>query len=236
MRPPALELIGLRSGYGRIEVLKGVDLVVPSGAVTAVLGPNGAGKSTLLRTICGAVAPTRGCVHLNGLHLNGASPERLTRAGVTHIPEGRGVFPNLTVFENLVMTTYDGRHRTRDVREQAFTRYPRLAQRRDQLAGTLSGGEQQMLSMARCLAGEPSLLLLDEISMGLAPQVVAELYELVAALARTGITILLVEQFARTALAVSDFAAVMSAGVITTIGQPADVADAVTDAYFGGAA
>jgi branched-chain amino acid transport system ATP-binding protein len=134
------------------------------------------------------------------------------------------------------MTTYDGRHRTRDVLEQAFTRFPRLAQRRDQLAGTLSGGEQQMLSMARCLAGEPSLLLLDEISMGLAPQVVAELYELVAALARTGITILLVEQFARTALAVSDFAAVMSAGVITTIGQPADVADAVTDAYFGGAA
>ena len=236
MRPPAVELIGLCSGYGRIEVLKGVDLVVPAGAVTAVLGPNGAGKTTLLRTICGTVPPTRGCVHLNGLHLNGASPERLTRAGVTHIPEGRGVFPNLTVFENLVMTTYDGRHRTRVVLEQAFARFPRLAERRNQLAGTLSGGEQQMLAMARCLAGEPSLLLLDEISMGLAPQVVAELYELVAALARTGITILLVEQFARTALAVADFAAVMSAGVVTTVGQPADVADAVTDAYFGGAA
>ena len=232
----AIELIGLRSGYGRIEVLKGVDLVVPRGTVTALLGPNGVGKSTLLRTICGTITPTAGCVHLNGLHLNGATPERLARAGVTHIPEGRGVFPNLTVVENLIMTTYSGRHRTRDVLATAFERFPRLADRRGQLAGTMSGGEQQMLSMARCLAGDPQLLLLDEISMGLAPQVVAELYELVGQLARTGITILLVEQFTRPALAVADFAVVMSNGVVTSVGQPVDVADAVTGAYFGGAA
>ncbi|MGB8649814.1 MAG: ABC transporter ATP-binding protein [Mycobacteriales bacterium] len=233
---PALELRGLRAGYGRIEVLHGVDLVVPRGSVTALLGPNGAGKSTTLRAVCGQVIPTAGCVHVNGLHLNGAAPERLARAGVCHIPEGRGVFPNLTVVENLRMTTYGGRRPAREVIEQAFARFPRLGERRTQLAGTMSGGEQQMLAMARCLAADPSLLLLDEISMGLAPQVVAELYELVAQLAHEGITILLVEQFARTALAVADFAAVMSGGVITTVGQPSDVTDAVTDAYFGGAA
>jgi branched-chain amino acid transport system ATP-binding protein len=234
--PPALELIGLRAGYGRIEVLHGVDLTVPPGTVTALLGPNGAGKTTTLRAIAGALVPTAGCVHLSGLHLNGAPAEKLSRAGVCHVPEGRGVFPNLTVTENLRMTTYAHRQSTREVLEVAFARFPRLAERRSQLAGTMSGGEQQMLAMARCLVGSPSLLLLDEISMGLAPLVVAELYEVVARLAVEGITILLVEQFARTALAVADFAAVMSSGVITTVGQPEDVADAVTDAYFGGAA
>ena len=235
-RPPALELRGIRAGYGRIDVLHDVDLVVPAGSVVALLGPNGAGKSTTLAVASGKVRPSAGHVHVAGRHVNGASPAALARAGVTHIPEGRGIFPNLTVVENLVMTTYDGRHRTRDVIEAAFARFPRLAERRSQLAGTMSGGEQQMLAMARCLAGDPQLLILDEISMGLAPQVVAELYELVAALARAGTTILLVEQFARTALAVADFAAVLSAGVVTTFGQPVDVADAVTDAYLGGAA
>ena len=233
---PALELIKLRAGYGRIEVLKGVDLVVPHGAVTALLGPNGAGKTTTLKAISGAVTPTGGCVHINGLHLNGAAPERLARAGLCLVPEGRGVFPNLTVVENLRMTTYGHKRSTREVHEKAFAQFPRLAERRSQLAGTMSGGEQQMLAMARSLVGDPQLLLLDEISMGLAPLIVAELYEIVASLAASGITILLVEQFARTALAVADFAAVMSAGVITTIGQPDDVADAVADAYFGGAA
>jgi branched-chain amino acid transport system ATP-binding protein len=234
--PPALELINLRAGYGRIEVLQGVDLVVPRGAVTALLGPNGAGKTTLLRAVAGAVVPTAGCVHVSGLHLNGAAPEKLARAGVCHVPEGRGVFPNLTVVENLRMTTYAHRQSTREVLDIAFARFPRLGERRRQLAGTMSGGEQQMLAMARCLVGSPSLLLLDEISMGLAPLVVEELYDVVARLAAEGITILLVEQFARTALAVADFAAVLSSGVITTIGQPVDVADAVADAYFGGAA
>jgi branched-chain amino acid transport system ATP-binding protein len=233
---PALELINLRAGYGRIEVLRGVDLVVPRGAVTALLGPNGAGKTTVLRTVAGAVVPTSGCVHLSGLHLNGAAPEKLSRAGVCHVPEGRGIFPNLTVVENLRMTTYAHRQPAREVLDIAFARFPRLGERRRQLAGTMSGGEQQMLAMARCLVGSPSLLLLDEISMGLAPLVVEELYDVVARLAAEGITILLVEQFARMALAVADFAAVLSCGIITTIGQPADVADAVADAYFGGAA
>ena len=236
MAVPALELIDLHAGYGRIEVLRGVDLLVPPGKVTALLGPNGAGKTTTLRAVGGAITPTSGCVHLDGVHVNGASPSSLARAGLCHIPEGRAVFPNLTVTENLRMTLY-GRDRSfADVLESSFTRFPRLAERRDQLAGTMSGGEQQMLAMARSLTGEVGLLLLDEISMGLAPMIVRELYDLVAQLAAEGITILVVEQFARLALSVADFAAVMSGGVVTTVGQPADVVDAVEDAYFGGAA
>ncbi len=232
----ALELIDLHGGYGRIEVLHGVDLIVPHGKVTALLGPNGAGKTTVLRTVGGLLTPTGGCVHLDGVHVNGASPAGLARAGLCHIPEGRGIFPNLTVTENLRMTLY-GKDRTRsDVMDSAFTRFPRLAERRSQIAGTLSGGEQQMLAMARSLTGEPGLLLLDEISMGLAPMIVRELYDLVGQLAADGVTILVVEQFARIALEVADFAAVMSGGVISTVGEPGDVADAVEDAYFGGAA
>ena len=232
----ALELIDVHAGYGRIEVLRGVDLIVPHGKVTALLGPNGAGKTTVLRTVGGVLTPTSGCVHLDGVHVNGASPAALTRAGLCHIPEGRAVFPNLTVTENLRMTTY-GRDRTlSDVLEAAFTRFPRLQERRDQVAGTMSGGEQQMLAMARSLTGQPGLLLLDEISMGLAPIIVQGLYELVRQLAEEGITILLVEQFANTALAVADFAAVMTQGRVSTVGQPQDVAEHVSAAYLGGAA
>ena len=232
----ALELIGVHGGYGRIEVLRGVDLIVPHGKVTALLGPNGAGKTTVLRTVGGMLTPTSGCVHLDGVHVNGASPAALARAGLCHRPEGRGIFPNLTVTENLRMTMYGGDRTLAEVLDSAFTRFPRLAERRSQVAGTMSGGEQQMLAMARSLTGEPGLLLLDEISMGLAPMIVRELYELVGQLATSGITILVVEQFARIALGVADFAAVMSGGVITTVGEPGDVSAAVEDAYFGGAA
>ena len=232
----ALELIDVHAGYGRIEVLRGVDLIVPEGKVTALLGPNGAGKTTVLRTVGGILTPTSGCVHLDGVHVNGASPSALTRAGLCHIPEGRAIFPNLTVTENLRMTTCSRDRGLAGVLDAAFARFPRLKERRDQVAGTLSGGEQQMLAMARSLTGQPGLLLLDEISMGLAPMVVRELYELVEQLAAEGTTILVVEQFARIALAVADFAAVLSGGVITTVGQPYDVAAAVEDAYFGGAA
>jgi branched-chain amino acid transport system ATP-binding protein len=233
---PVLELRDVHAGYGRIEVLHGIDLVLARGTVTALLGPNGAGKSTLLRVVSGKTPATSGCVHLEGRHLNGAAPEQLSRAGLCHVPEGRGVFPNLTVLENLRMTTFSSPLGHREVAERAFARFPRLGERRNQLAGRLSGGEQQMLAMARCLVADPGLLLLDEISMGLAPRVVEELYELVAQLAADGITVLLVEQFARTALAVADFAAVMSAGRLTVVGEPGDVAGAVSDAYFGGAA
>jgi branched-chain amino acid transport system ATP-binding protein len=233
---PALELRGVTAGYGRIEVLHGVDLLVPAGAVFALLGANGAGKSTTLEVIGGTVATTAGCVHLDGEHINGLAPEKLVRRGVCRIPEGRGIFANLTVRENLRIWTYGTDQSLRDVESLAYERFPRLEERRRQLAGTLSGGEQQMLAMARALLGNPRLLLLDEISMGLAPKVVHELFEVVAALAATGITVLVVEQFAKTALAVADYAAVMAQGTILAVGQPADVEDLVHEAYLGGAA
>ncbi|MDT7570243.1 MAG: branched-chain amino acid transport system ATP-binding protein [Actinomycetota bacterium] len=236
MTDPAIELKDVFAGYGRIEVLHGVSLAVPVGSVFALLGPNGAGKSTTLQICSGKIRPTRGCVHVAGSHVNGAAPEALSKAGVCRIPEGRGIFPNLTVAENLRMWTYATSLSLREVHEKAYARFPRLGERRSQLAGTLSGGEQQMLAMSRALVTDPGVLLLDEISMGLAPLIVAELYEVVAGLAEEGISILLVEQFARTALAVADYAAVMTQGRIAMVGQPADVADFVSEAYLGGAA
>ena len=230
---PALELVGVRASYGRIEVLHGVSLAVSPGTVFALLGPNGAGKSTTLKVVSGRLAPTAGCVHIAGTHVSGAKPHKLARAGVCSIPEGRGIFPNLTVRENLRMMAYRGGVGADDIESRAYDRFERLSERRSQLAGTLSGGEQQMLAMARALSTNPLLLLLDEISMGLAPLIVAGLYELVGQLASEGISILLVEQFARTALAIADQAAIMVGGRITRVGRPEDVTDEVSAAYLG---
>ena len=235
MTAPALELRDVTAAYGRIQVLHGVSLVVPAGCVFAILGPNGAGKSTTLKVASGRLTPTAGCVHIAGAHVNGAPPERLARAGVCSIPEGRGVFPNLTVAENLRMMTYRGIPAS-EIEEIAYRRFPRLGDRRTQLAGTMSGGEQQMLAMARALTTDPSLLLLDEISMGLAPMIVSELYDLVGQLKQEGMSIVVVEQFARTALAISDYAAIMVHGRITRVGQPQDITDEVSEAYLGASA
>ena len=229
---PMLELIGLRAAYGRIEVLHGVDLVVPRGAVVALLGPNGGGKTTTLKVASGQLAATSGCVHLDGRHVNGVAPDALARIGVCTIPEGRGIFPNLTVRENLKMVTFGGADQ-RQVEERAFAQFPRLAERRNQLAGTMSGGEQQMLAMARGLAVDPTLLFLDELSMGLAPLIVSELYELVKQIAESGVSILVVEQFARTVLGVADYAAIMLHGRVTSVGQPDDIAPELEAAYMG---
>ena len=230
---PLLELRGVRAAYGTIEVLHGVDLAVPPGAVVALLGPNGAGKTTTLSVCCGLVAPTAGSVRVAGRDVTGASPDELARRGLTTIPEGRGIFPNLTVQENLLMATYAGVSRAR-VEAVAFERFPRLADRRRQVAGTLSGGEQQMLAMARGLAVDPAVLLLDELSMGLAPLVVEELYGIVAQIARAGTSILVVEQFARTVLGVADVAAIMVNGRIRRVGDPAEVEQELSTAYLGG--
>jgi branched-chain amino acid transport system ATP-binding protein len=230
--PPMLELIDVRAAYGRIEVLHGVDLVVPRGSVVALLGPNGGGKTTTLKVASGQLPATAGCVHIGGRHVNGVAPDALARIGVCTIPEGRGIFPNLTVRENLRMVTYGGVGQ-REVEERAFTQFPRLGERRHQLAGTMSGGEQQMLAMARGLAVNPTLLFLDELSMGLAPLIVEELYELVAEIATSGVSILVVEQFARTVLGVADYAAIMLHGQVTAIGQPEDIAPALEAAYMG---
>jgi ABC-type branched-subunit amino acid transport system ATPase component len=230
--PPVLELRNIRAAYGRIEVLHGVDLTVPAGSLVALLGPNGAGKTTALKVASGQMAPTRGCIHLAGRHVNGAATDALPRIGLCTIPEGRGVFPSLTVRENLVMATFAGVPLA-DVEERAYARFPRLQERRSQLAGTMSGGEQQMLAMARALATEPSVLLLDELSMGLAPLIVEELYGLVAQIAKQGVSILVVEQFARTVLGVADLAAVMLQGRIGAEGAPSEIEAELQSAYLG---
>jgi branched-chain amino acid transport system ATP-binding protein len=232
---PILELIGVRASYGRIEVLRGVDLSVPRGAVVALLGPNGAGKTTLLRVISGLMPATEGDIHLGGVHVAKATPDELTRAGLCLVPEGRGVFPNLTVEENLWLASYSGLPVERILTE-AYSRFPRLKERRRQLAGSLSGGEQQMLSLARALASDPALLLLDELSMGLAPLIVDGLYDTVAEIAEQGVSILVVEQFANTALRVADYAAVMHGGRIVATGEPSEIQGRLTELYFGGAA
>jgi branched-chain amino acid transport system ATP-binding protein len=233
MSEKVLELKGVKAAYGRIEVLHGVNLVVPLGSVVALLGPNGGGKTTTLKVISGQMTPTSGCVHIAGRHVNGAGADALARIGVCTIPEGRGIFPNLTVKENLRMATYAGAD-FGEVESIAYERFPRLGERRGQLAGTMSGGEQQMLALARGLAVKPSLLLLDELSMGLAPLIVEQLYEVVAQVAKTGVSILVVEQFARTVLGVADYAAIMLHGKVVSVGQPDDLEDELSAAYLGG--
>ncbi|HEV2362250.1 MAG TPA: ABC transporter ATP-binding protein, partial [Acidimicrobiales bacterium] len=205
-RPPLLALGMVSAGYGAIDVVRGISLSVRAGEVLAILGPNGAGKSTILKVACGLLRPSAGCFHVLGRHVNGIGPDELARAGICCVPEGHAVFGRLTVRENLWMSTYLGVRRS-DVEERAFARFPRLAERRDQVAGSLSGGEQQMLAMARALVAEPAVLLLDEISMGLAPKVVEELYELVGQIALEGVGVVLPEQFAWAATSVAHRAA-----------------------------
>lgn len=227
-----LELRNVHAAYDRIEVLFGIDLEVPEGSVVALLGPNGAGKTTALRVAAGLHQPTTGDVLVAGRRVNGAPPEELAQRGMCLIPEGRGVFPNLTVREHLRMMTYTGVSLAQ-AEERAYERFPRLAERRGQTAGTLSGGEQQMLAMARGLATDPALLLLDELSMGLAPIIVEELYEIVAQVARDGVSILVVEQFASTVLGVADFAAIIVHGHIARAGRPEELQDDLSKAYLG---
>jgi len=227
-----LELQNVRAGYGTIDVLHGLDLVLEAGQVYALLGPNGAGKTSTLAVCSGQITPSSGQFLINGQSVNGVSSDALARIGVCLVPEGRGIFPNLTVNENLRMFTYAGVS-FHHVQEVAFAQFPRLKERRKQIAGTMSGGEQQMLAMSRALATNPAVLLLDELSMGLAPLIVEELYERVAELARQGLSILIVEQFAQAVLGVATKASIMLHGRITRTGAPADIAEELTAAYLG---
>jgi len=229
----ALELEGVHAGYGTIAVLFGVDLTLRAGEVHALLGPNGAGKTTTLRVASGQIRPNAGEVRFNGKPIGKAGPDALARRGLCLVPEGRGIFPNLTVTENLRMATYAGTP-FKDVTDRAFSRFPRLAERRKQLAGTLSGGEQQMLAMARALAIDPAVLLLDELSMGLAPLIVEDLYEVVRRIAAEGLSIVVVEQFAHQVLGVADVASIMLSGRVQLTGKPEDVAGALEAAYLSG--
>jgi branched-chain amino acid transport system ATP-binding protein len=230
-----LELRNIRGGYGTIDVLHGIDLALQPGEVHALLGPNGAGKTTTLGVCSGQIPPSGGQLFLSGREINGATSDALARAGVCLVPEGRGIFPNLSVTENLRMFTHAGASFA-EVQERAFSQFPRLKERRKQVAGTMSGGEQQMLAMSRALAVNPAVLLLDELSMGLAPLIVEELYERVAQLAAQGISILVVEQFAQAVLGVSTVASIMLHGRITRTGPPAEIAEELAEAYLGGTA
>ena len=234
VRPPILALRDIRAAYGSIEVLHGITIEVPAGSVLALLGPNGAGKTTVISVASGLLPPTGGTLEVAGFDLTGARATDLARAGVCTVPEGRGVFPNLTVTENLLMASYTGTDAD-VIRDVTFERFPRLAERRDQLAGTMSGGEQQMLAMARALATNPAVLMLDELSMGLAPKIVGRLYEQVAAIAESGVSVLVVEQFARSVLGVADHAVVMAHGDVRWSGPATDLDDDVlTTTYLGG--
>jgi len=232
MTAALMSVRGLRAGYGPIEVLHGIDLDVPAGSVVAILGPNGAGKTTLLSALAGLHPVTAGSVVLAGRRVNGARADDLARAGLCLVPEGRGIFPNLTVHEHLCMVTHSGR-RLPEIEAETYERFPRLAERRSQVAGTLSGGEQQMLALARGLATNPALLMLDELSMGLGPVIVEELYAQVAAIAAAGVSIAVVEQFARAVLGVADLAAVLVQGRIVAVGLPHEIESDLTSAYLG---
>lgn len=228
-----LELRDIRAGYGAIEVLHGIDMEVGQGQVVALLGPNGAGKSTVIKVASGLVQPTSGKVLVTGRNVTGASASALARAGLCTVPERRGIFPNLTVRENLVMATYGG-HSLSDIEQQTYSRFPRLAERRVQLAGTMSGGEQQMLALARALATDPAVLLVDELSMGLAPIVVTELYNHLAVIATEGVSVVIVEQFAHTVLGIADHAILLADGVVKASGPAAQIGDDVlAGAYLG---
>jgi len=225
---PALAVEELTAGYGGVIALNGVSISAGTAAITAVLGANGAGKTTLLRAVSGMLRPRAGRILLAGADLAGRSPEQMVRAGIAHVPEGQGVIPELTVEENLrvgMMSWRRGRPRSERAAalDEAYQRFPPLSARRRKLASSLSGGERQMLVIARALLARPRVLLLDEPSLGLAPRVMAQVMDLVVQLSREhGITIVLVEQNARGALAIADH------GVVLNLGRVVAAADAAT--------
>src|SRR4029077_14400435 len=195
MAEPVLALSGVHAGYGATEILRGVDLTVGHGEIVAVLGANGAGKSTLNRTISGVMRPWRGSIRLADAAIDHDKPAAIVARGLIHVPEGRRIFPNMTVRENLDLGTYRRARRSRaGNRERIFSIFPRLSERQFQRAGTLSGGEQQMLAIGRGLMGEPELLMLDEPSLGLSPLLVEELFVLIKSINGQGIALLLIEQ------------------------------------------
>jgi len=239
-RPPLLRVSGLCSGYGPVQVLYGIDIEVRRGEVVALLGPNGAGKTTLLRTVAGQLPPTAGTVTVDGRGVGGLAPERVVAAGVVLVDEGRQVFPTLTVAENLTMGAHRRRLPARTLQaecDRAYDLFPRLAERRDQLAGRLSGGEQQMLVIARALLAEPELMMIDEASMGLAPTIAELVFETIGRLAAGGLTVLLTEQYVRLALEVAGRAYVLKQGHVDVAADAAELrrSDLVEASYLGGA-
>lgn len=238
-----LTINNLYAGYGKVEVLHGISLDVPKGKVVTLIGSNGAGKTTTMRAICGMIKPKSGDVQLNGENVAGLDSHRIARAGLAHSPEGRRVFSTMSVRDNLTLGAFPrftGARPKGDIKadlEKSLELFPRLKERQDQLAGTLSGGEQQMLAMARALMMNPDVILLDEPSMGLAPILVEEVFRIILRLKAEGITMLLVEQFAAAALNVADYGYVMENGRISLHGAAEKLKNdpAVNEAYLGGA-
>jgi branched-chain amino acid transport system ATP-binding protein len=234
---PLLSVENLSVFYGAIQALRGISFHVDAGEVVTLIGGNGAGKSTTLRTISGLLTPKQGTIHFNGAKISGCPAHRIARMGLVHVPEGRGIFANLTVDENLHMGAF-ARHdhaQVRRDREHALQLLPRIAERLHQNAGTLSGGEQQMLAIARALLARPKLLMLDEPSLGLAPQVVQTVFEVIRKVASEGTTVLLIEQNARMALKVANRAYVLEVGEVQAEGSAAALSesDEIRRAYLG---
>lgn len=233
-----LEIKNIEVYYGVINALKGISLEVNEGEIVTLIGANGAGKTTTMNSIMGFIHPRSGEILFEGRNIVGMPTHKIMRAGLTQVPEGRRVFSELNVYENLMMGAYTGKDRAQTKRdlENIYSLFPRLEERKTQMAGMLSGGEQQMLAMGRALMSHPKLLMLDEPSMGLAPILVSQVFDMIKHLNDTGTTILLVEQNAEKALAIADRAYVMETGSITLSGTGAELAasEKVREAYLGG--
>jgi branched-chain amino acid transport system ATP-binding protein len=230
-----LRIEDLEAGYGAIAALRGVTLEVRAGEIVTLIGSNGAGKSTLLRSVSGLVRPRRGRILLDGEDIGSARPDQIVRLGVCHVPEGRRIFANLSVLENLQMGGYVRRGSSVETLEQVLSLFPRLRERLKQAGGTLSGGEQQMLAIGRALMAQPRLLLLDEPSLGLAPRLVQQIFEIIQTIHAAGTTVVLVEQNAHQALRIASRAYVLETGSLVLEGSAAELAadPRVRRAYLG---
>lgn len=232
-----LNVSGIKTFYGNIQALKGIDLQVEEGSIVTILGANGAGKSTLMKTIIGLLKPKQGEIEFLGKKETGSRPDQLIRKGIAFVPEGRAMLAEMTVMENLEMGAYHRKDNevAQDIQE-VIKRFPILEERKNQLAGTMSGGQQQMLAIARALMARPKLLLMDEPSMGLAPLIVSDIFKMIKEINDTGTTILLVEQNARQALKVADYGYVLETGKIIAEGKTEDLLEnpRIAEAYLGG--
>ena len=237
MSEPLLALESVEAGYGDFQALFGVSLSIAAGSVTTLIGANGAGKSTTLRVISGLLRPQRGTIHFQGRDISRVKPYEMVERGISHVPEGRQLFPHMSVEENLALGAYVPRSRSRlkVLMEEQFELFGQLAERRRQLAGTLSGGEQQMVAIARGLMAQPTLLLLDEPSLGLAPKIAEEVFEKIRQVARGGITVLLVEQNVVDGLSISDSGFVIENGAVVLSGASRDLLanERIRAAYLG---
>jgi branched-chain amino acid transport system ATP-binding protein len=230
-QPPLLDVRDLVAGYGDTTVLQGVSLTVPAGGVVALLGPNGAGKTTLLRAVSGLLRPRSGRVYFGGEDVTKSRPYRLVRQGMCHIPESHGVYPSLTVRENLVLHSWQ--RDTKAAVDRAVEHFPFLGRKLSQPAGELSGGQQQMLAVVRGYIAEPRLVLVDEASMGLAPVIVDEIYAFLTSVVTAGTSLLLVEQYVARALGIADSVVLLTKGRVVFEGPPSDVKDEVFEHYMG---